>query len=230
MEVESIFGWEMQEGPPEAGGYRTCMLKGKPVAGIGPQMNPGPSAWMNCINVDSVNAIAAKTTENGGKLLVAPMDVMEVGRLCVIADPSGAVVGAWQAGTLKGAGLVNETGAMCWSELVTTDIKAATDFYTLVFGWQSESAGQDAPHSYTFWKLGSRMVGGMMTKPEGMPANVPSHWMAYFAVDDTDVVASKITELGGKLMVEPRDIGAGRFAVAIDPGGAAFSILKMKAM
>jgi hypothetical protein len=65
------------------------------------------------------------------------------------------------------------------------------------------------------------MVGDMW------PADLPSHWMTNFAVDDADASAAKVTELGGNVSVPPTDIPPGRFAVVNDPHGAVFSILKL---
>ena len=42
-----------------------------------------------------------------------------------------------------------------------------------------------------------------------MPAEVPSHWVVYFAVDDADAAVAKIRELGGQVMVGPETIGVG---------------------
>ncbi|MDQ4143339.1 MAG: VOC family protein, partial [Actinomycetota bacterium] len=47
-----LFGWECPSGDPEFGGYRQCSLNGKLVAGISPQMEPGPTVWTTYINVD----------------------------------------------------------------------------------------------------------------------------------------------------------------------------------
>jgi predicted enzyme related to lactoylglutathione lyase len=55
---------------------------------------------------------------------------------------------------------------------------------------------------------------------------IPNHWHVYFSVDDTDATAAKITELGGTIVVPPFDTPVGRIAVAQDPQGAVFSILK----
>ena len=66
--------------------------------------------------------------------------------------------------------------------------------------------------------------GGMLQNPSGTSG--PSAWLPYIAVENTDESAAKITELGGKVWVEPRDIpNVGRFAVATDPQGAHFAIL-----
>jgi predicted enzyme related to lactoylglutathione lyase len=41
-----------------------------------------------------VDATAKKAKKLGGRLCVAPMDIPEVGRFCVIEDPQGAVIAA----------------------------------------------------------------------------------------------------------------------------------------
>ena len=52
-----LFGWEVPDPPPETGGYRVCMLKGQPVAGLGPQMNPGPPVWATYVNTADADAV-----------------------------------------------------------------------------------------------------------------------------------------------------------------------------
>ena len=86
--------------PPEAGGYSVCLLGGKTVAGLGPQMNPDfPPAWMTYVNVNDADDGVAKVSANGGTVFVPPMDVMDVGRMAIFADPLGAVIGLWQPKT-----------------------------------------------------------------------------------------------------------------------------------
>lgn len=54
---------------------------------------PGvPSHWMSYIAVDDVDARAGKVAALGGKVIREPFDIPNVGRMSVIADPSGAVV------------------------------------------------------------------------------------------------------------------------------------------
>ena len=85
-----LFGWVVEEGPPEAGGYRMCMFKGHAVAGMGPQMNTDiPPFWATYVSVADVDASVAKVTELGGAVMMGPMDI-EPGRFAVVADPYGA--------------------------------------------------------------------------------------------------------------------------------------------
>jgi uncharacterized protein len=224
-----LFGWNTPEGPAEAGGYTVCDIGGKTVAGLGPNMNPAvPSRWSTYVNVDRADDTIARVEANGGTVYVAPMDVMEAGRMAVFADPEGAAIGLWQPNQHMGAQLVNEPGTYCWSELMTDDLDAAKAFYGAVFGWDAETQGPEGPGGYTEWKVGGRSVGGMMKKPPQMPAGTPPFWGVYFAVSDADASSSRAQELGASVMMPPTDIEPGRFSVLVDPVGAVFNILALK--
>lgn len=223
-----LFGWEVEAGPPEAGGYALARKAGHTVAGIGPKMGPGPTAWNTYVNVDSADDVAARVTANGGRVLAPPMDVMDAGRMAVFADPAGAVFGVWQPGSHKGATLVNEEGTFGWNELLTDDIDGSKAFYGAVFGWGSHTHQEGTPQAYTEWMVGERTVGGMMAKPPDLPPGVPSFWGVYFMVGDTDAAVARIQELGGSVRMPPMDIPQGRFAVVADPTGAVFNIIAMR--
>jgi predicted enzyme related to lactoylglutathione lyase len=222
----SLFGWNVQQGPPEAGGYSIAELRGRPVAGLGPQQSPGPPYWSTYVNVDDADKAAAGATEAGGTVIVPPMDVMDAGRMAIFSDPAGAVIGVWQPNTHKGAGIINEPGTLTWNELVTSDTAAAKRFYEKVFGWGTVTHGEGAG-AYTEFQVSGRSIAGMMARPPEMPEG-PPYWGVYFAVADTDAAAKRIGELGGKVVMPPRDIEPGRFAVASDPAGAMFQVIASK--
>ena len=97
---QGLFGWDTQQGPPEAGGYAISHLDGRSVAGIGPKMGSpeAPSVWMTYIATDDADATAAKIKGAGGQLMMDPMDVMDVGRMLVAADTDASVAKATQLG------------------------------------------------------------------------------------------------------------------------------------
>lgn len=223
-----LFGWNVLAGPPESGGYAIAELRGKPVAGLGPQMNPGPPVWATYVNVDNADAVMAGVEAAGGHIIMPPMDVMDVGRMAILADPLGAVISVWQPGNHPGAGLVNEQGTYGWSELITTDVERSKAFYASVFGWGARTSGDDPQTAYTEWQVDGRSVGGMMLKPPMMPAEVPPHWDVYFIVPDADAAVDRVRELGGSLMFGPMDIEPGRFAAVADPTGAIFNVMALK--
>lgn len=218
-----LFGWETQDMGEEAGHYTMCLLRGKPVAAIGPAMNPGPPAWMTYITVANVDETAAAITAAGGTVVAPPMDVMTAGRMAVVSDPTGAFFSIWQPGDSIGAEIVNEPGALCWNELDTRDVDAALAFYETVFGL----AAQRSPE-YNELMLGDAVVGGCMQMPEGVPAEVPAFWLVYFAVADLDVATATARSLGASEVVTPMDAGdMGRFTVLEDPMGAVFAMIQL---
>ncbi len=225
----SLLGWSYDDRPMPANGavYSTAMLNGETVAAIAP-MPPGapegrPPTWNTYLAVDNVDAAVQKVGPAGGQVLMPPTDIGDPGRMAFVADPTGAVVGLWQANQHIGATLVNEPGAVIWNELITDKPDAALAFYDAVVGLEHASMEMAPGQNYTLLKAGGAEVGGCMEPP--MPG-VPNHWHVYFAVEDTDASAAKGSAEGGQIMVEPFDIPTvGRSAVLADPQGAAFSVM-----
>ncbi len=115
-------------------------------------------------------------------------------------------------------------GLPCWYELTTPDTAAARAFYAGVLGWEWHAAGMDG-FDYHLAGAGGDMVAGAMAT-DGAD-NGPAMWKIYFAVDDCDRTAAAIAADGGKVLVPPSDIpGTGRFAILMDPQGAAFGLLQ----
>ena len=215
-----LLGWEGQDLGEEAGHYTIVSKGGKMVAAISPAQQPGPPWWSTYVNVDDVDQVTKKVEAAGGEVIVAPMDVMTAGRMAVYRDTTGAFISAWQPRDHLGAQLVNEPGTFTWCELATSDLEESKRFYGEVFGW-----GWGGAPEYAEAQVSGRTVAGVMPRPETIPAEVPDHWLVYFAVSDVDADAAKAQSLGATQLVEPTDIpDTGRFAVFLDPQGAAFAL------
>jgi predicted enzyme related to lactoylglutathione lyase len=215
----------MDAGPPDqTGGYGFFTKDGKMVAGYGPQQNPGPPTWAMYIAVANADDAARKIESAGGKVVLAPMDVMDAGRMGVFQGPDGAIFSVWQPGQHKGAQLIRESGALSWVELNSRDIDAAKRFYPAVFDWTVQT--HEGEMTYHELQLGANPVGGMMSTPPQVPAEVPSNWLVYFGVDDVDAAASRAGQLGGNVIAGPMNYPGGRFAVVLDPQSAAFGLLQ----
>jgi uncharacterized protein len=224
----SLFGWEIPEleDPAEFSGYRRAQKDGADIAGAMPLMQEGqPPAWTSYIAVEDADATAAAVREAGGSVIAEPMDVMDLGRMAVFTDPEGAFFGIWQAGTFAGTELLDEPGAPCWTELNSRDPEAAKRFYGAVFGWSAKDEDMGGGESYTVWHAGEAAVVGLMDMRGRVPDEVPPHWLAYFAVANTDASLETIAEGGGEVAFGPIDSPAGRFAVVRDPWGAVFALV-----
>jgi len=224
-----LFGWEF-EGPggPEGMPYYVATLHGAEVAGIGSLPEGAQPAWITEVRVDSAAEAARRAEEAGGSLLAGPMDLAPAGRLAVLADPSGAVLCAFEPQARQGAQRVNEPGAWAMSALHTAEPEVVGEFYGALFGWQPEPFGPA-----TLWRLPG-YVGGEPEQPVPrdvvavmLPANGASEpvWNVDFWVADADRAAETTRELGGTVIAEPHEQGNGfRSAVLADPQGAAFSV------
>jgi predicted enzyme related to lactoylglutathione lyase len=225
-----LFGWSYAESPLPGGGLYTMLsLRDRYAAalyGLGPQQRAQrvASHWMNYVSVSSAEQTVQNGRELGATIVAAPLDVMDLGRMAVLMDPSGAAFSIWQPKTAIGAQLINEPGAMCWNELATRDVEGSRRFYGDLFGWagNTESYGSS---SYTEFRIGERSVGGMVEMTEEF-GNVPPHWLPYFCVANCDESAARATGLRGSLKVPPTDIPkVGRFSIIQDPTGAVLAII-----
>jgi predicted enzyme related to lactoylglutathione lyase len=223
----NLLGWEITAPDPAYGGYRMASLGGKDVAGIGPkQMAEQPTAWSIYIGTSDADALVTKITAAGGKVVVPPMAVGDQGRMAVFQDPSGAYISAWQPIAMGGFE-TTAPGAFTWAELNARGIDKAVSFYTNVFGWGTHVSDMQDGSRYTEFQLDGQSIAGGMEMNPMVPADVPSYWLAYFAVEDVDAKFARVLELGGREMLSPMDFPGGRFAIVADPEGAAFGLLKM---
>jgi len=229
----TLFGWDSADSPMgDAGTYTIFKLGGRDVAALY-TMDPNqramgiPPHWNAYVSVENADAAAAKATSLGATVLMAPFDVMDHGRMAVIQDPQGAVFCVWQGMKTPGVGVLNEVGALVWTELSTPDTKAAAAFYTGLLPWTTEA--WPGPMEYTQFKRGDgTAAGGMMTlTPEMKGAGVPPNWLSYFNVADCAATVEQAKSLGAKVMMGPHSVpSVGTIAIFVDPQGAAFAVIQ----
>jgi predicted enzyme related to lactoylglutathione lyase len=230
---ENLFGWTYRDEPTDMGPpYRMFMRDGKDVTGVGP-MPPDmeaagmPPMWSTYIGVDDADAVIAKAAELGGQVTMPLMEVPDFGRMVGISDPTGATVFFWQPTGYPGAAVYGVHGSLVWNDLNTRDLAAAADFYEALLGWEVDRSGENDPDYWSI-SIDGQPEGGMMFMGEQFPAEVPAHWLVYFAVDDARATVEKAVELGGRAEMEPMEIPVCVFCVLSDPAGATFAIMQMK--
>lgn len=224
-----LFGWEGEDVHPSEGmTYTILRLDGDAVGGMferaGLEEAGGPH-WIGYVSVESADDVARRAAELGGEAAEEPFDILDVGRMAAVKDPTGSGVAVWQARTYAGAGRVNEPGFLTWNELATNDTTAAISFYEGLFGWSSEAMDTGGGPEYTVIRVGDRSNGGVRRlSPEEERAGVPPYWVPYFAVESLDGTLERCAELGGDKLFGPMEMPAGRIAALRDPQGATFSI------
>lgn len=189
-----------------------------------------PPYWQASIQVENVDATIAKIKELGGKVYHVET-VPEIGRLAVIADPQGAVIGIYTPEREMAPHDRAKPGEIGWHELYTTDYAAAFRFYQTIAGWQELSSFDMGPMGkYLLWGRNGQQLGGMMTMPpqmktpDGKP--VPPSWMYYAVTADLEAALARATSKGAKVINGPMDVPGGqRIVQMLDPQGAAFALV-----
>ena len=155
------------------------------------------------------------------------MDMGEVGRGAIISDPTGATVALWKSAQGDQPDVMQApVGTFCWNELWTGDEKKSLAFYEGVFGYGHDSKDMGPQGTYYMLTRDGQQRGGMMRISD---PKTPPMWLPYVAVADTDASAAQATKLGGKVVMPPTDIPQiGRFAVLLDPLGAALAMIKLQ--
>lgn len=223
-----LFGWEAQAPSPEFGGYFMFTRDGVPVAGAMGDMGgmPADDSWKVYLATDDVARTVREAEAAGAMVAVPPMPVADLGVQAVMTDPTGARVGAWQAGTFPGFTVLGEHGAPSWSELHTRDHAAAVDFYRLVFRWETRVVGDSDDFRYTVMADpdGPGELAGIMDAARFLPADRSAEWSVYWEVDDVAAVVDAVRRLGGSVAAAPEDTPYGTLASVADPSGAAFKL------
>jgi len=224
----ALFGWTYRDIPmgPDAGVYTIFQKNGQDCAALTQMSQPmraqgTPPHWGSYVAVVSVDESTKRAESLGAKIVMQPFDVMTAGRMSVIQDPSGAVVSLWQGKDTIGVTILEEPGALAWTELLTMGTDKARDFYTRLFNWKLAEMNM-GPLTYTIFKRpDGTQAAGMMPAPPEM--QMPPAWLSYIQVENCDATVAKSKELGGRVFVGPQDVpGVGRFSVMADSQGAMF--------
>lgn len=220
-----LLGWEFEDTQIPGGGvYVMCQVGGDEVAAI-VQHEGQPPHWNNYVSVASADEAATRAKRLGAHVIAEPFDVMEAGRMTVFADPTGAVLCAYEPKNHIGAGRVNDPGCLAWNDLLTRDARGAVGFYGDLFGWETEAMGDVDEPDYFVLQNAGRSNGGIMPMSEAH-GDAPPHWLPYFTVAGTDAAAETARSLGGSVMLPPTDVGAGRITILADPQGAHFAVFE----
>jgi len=223
-----LFGWESLEANPEFGGYFMFTRDGIPVAGAMGDMGDmkATDTWKIYLSVEDIEATLEAAAAGGAELQSPAIPVADLGIQAVLADPTGADLGAWQPGTFPGFTVLNEPGAPSWFELLTRDHATAVDFYRTVFHWETNAVGDTDEFRYTTMRQpgGELELAGIGDARSFLPEGVPAHWSIYWEVDDAEAAVARVTELGGTLVSGVDETPYGRLATVTDPAGAQFKL------
>jgi predicted enzyme related to lactoylglutathione lyase len=231
----NVVGWTVQASPIPGMDYWMFKAGETPVGGLMkvPEEAVAQGArpmWVGYVGVDDVDAATEKAKQLGGVVYRPPADIPNMGRFSIIGDPQRTMLALFTfANPMPGESPAQGTrGHVGWNELYATDWQQAFDFYAAMFGWRKDQAMDMGPMgTYQLFAHGEHAIGGMMNKPSQMPM---TSWNYYFNVEDIDGAAERVKAGGGQVINGPMQVPGGSWiAQAVDPQGAMFALVGMRA-
>jgi uncharacterized protein len=181
--------------------------------------------WLGYVEVDDVDAAAARVLAGGGRVCQGPQDIPGVGRFATITDPQGATLALYKGLSAQPpqppAGTAGQVG---WHELHAGPLAPAFDFYATQFGWQATESMDIGPlGTYQMFAMGGQSEGGMMTRPAAEPE---AFWQYYVNVPALAPALARVSALGGQVLRGPDEVPGGVWvAQCTDPQGARFALM-----
>lgn len=222
---EPLLGWHTEAMPIGEQRYHMILNNNQGIGGYGEAPAGSGPCWMCYLSVADVDAAHAAALSAGARSLVPPMDFGPVGRGAQLADPTGAPFWLWKGAQGDRADAPRTaSGDWVWNELWTPDDSRALNFYERLVGYTRDSMDMGPAGTYYLLKKDGVPRAGLMrsVEPKAQPM-----WLPYVEVDDCDATAAKAKTLGGQVVSGPTDIpGVGRFAVLVDPLGAAIAVMR----
>jgi uncharacterized protein len=224
-----VFGWGTRDASMPGSAYSLFTVGEAAVGGMldlpeEARKTGALPQWLGYVGVDDVDAAAQCVALLGGAVKAPPMDVPNISRFVVVADPQMAtlVLLKWLNPVPEQAADLGTPGRVGWHELLTSDRDKAFAFYADLFGWKKADAAVDAMGTYQMFSAGGQTLGGMFTKPPAVP--IP-FWLYYFSVGDIGAAARRVKAGGGRVLEGPIDLPRGnRVARCLDPQGAMFAL------
>ncbi len=222
-----LLGWQLKRDESAIGAYVIGEIAGRDTAGMmaqGPDQAVAPPMWTIYLGSDGIEDTLQRIESHGGTTRVPPFEIPD-GRIAIAADPTGGVFALAEWPGEGGFEVYGRPGAVCWAELLTSDVEAAVHFYTAVYGWQATTEPSQAGEPYTTFSHHGEQILGLMRMPDMVPAGAPAFWQVYFLVDDLDATVATATARGASLLVPKTQIAERAwFATLEDPQGAGFSL------
>jgi predicted enzyme related to lactoylglutathione lyase len=221
-----LFGWEFDGEERVDAEYTVIKKEGIPIGGIvfRDEKEAEHSQWLSYLSVTDVDKAVDMIKAKNGIIYRESFELPERGRVAVVADPQGApiVFIKSQVGDPKDRNLI--TNNWLWTELFTSDVEAAAEFYSQLVGYTVEEFDTDLKIPYYVFKKNDTNRGGMLKLPW---EDVKPNWLPYVLVDNPAETAEKVKSLGGQVLIAPsKEIRGGSVALIQDPAGAVLAIQK----
>jgi predicted enzyme related to lactoylglutathione lyase len=183
------------------------------------------SQWLSFMSVSDVDKTVALVQSGGGKVLAEPREVGKLARAAVVTDPQGAPLGLAQLRRDTPDPLDPTPNHFFWQEYLARDADKALAFYRQLAGYQSAIQETRLGVDYHVLRTTRGRAGLFQLPPKVV--DVQPNWLPYVLVTDPAALATRVTGLGGRIVVpaapERRN---GSLVVIADPAGAVLALQK----
>lgn len=224
-----LFGWQFEELPLSFGVGRSSKYllirnNGRLIGGmvdtshVGDKVNN--SQWIAVMSTADVSVAVEQVKGAGGTVLTPPTDLNERGRIAIVTDDAGAVFALLETRYGDPEERPARPGDFFWDEVWTSDINAATTFYSALAPFEQVSR-PTSEGRYQALALGGKPHFGLLQEP--IPGLKPT-WAPYIKVADMSIL-DRVTQAGGQvaLPAEQRPLG-GEVALILGPSGAGVAL------
>jgi len=206
-----LFGWTFET----SGNYTVIRNNGRSIAGIaeirGSANNPSVSRWLCTLSVADVDKAVALVAEAGGVVNEGPLDLVNRGKGALVRDPQGAQLMLLYAKDGDPEDEESAMGAWLWHELWSNKTDESLAFYQklAVYDFEGDPADYLILTKKGQWRAGIRYVDD---------SELEMRWVPVVRVADTEEIAARARQLGGKVLVDPRPTqDGGSVALLSDP-------------
>jgi predicted enzyme related to lactoylglutathione lyase len=233
---DAVVGWNIGEGVAEYQGYRMINRADGGIAGgvlpITDEMKQHGARpmWLGYVNVADADAAAAAIEQAGGKKLMGPIDIPNVGRIAMVADPFGApfyimkpIPPAGQENQASDVFSPDQPQRVGWNEIQTSDVDGARRFYGDQFGWTTDEFMDMGPNGkYYFVDHHGTRLGALF----GADSGQAPHWRYYIRVPSISQAKETAEAQGGTIRMGPHEVPTGDFIlIGSDSQGAEFALV-----
>lgn len=207
---QEVFGWIFEVGTADVGFYSLGYSNGQPVLGI--SQGPGGDGQMiTYFSTPDINASIERVKDQGGQVVMAPVQIMELGSTAIVTDSIGAVHGLWQPEKFVGLGLMYEPNSPGWFDHVSENPVAAAAYYlhVLSHGIELHQAGE-----MDVLKRGEQWFASLSKDDSSVN---PPHWTPVFVVDSLERIRDLVPKLGGTIIVEEMPVPGSAICVFQEP-------------
>jgi len=232
---DSVVGWNIAE-PHDASGYRMIgRSDGGFAGGVLPldeemQQHGARPTWLGYLYVPDIAASVAAIEAAGGRILMGPRQIDNIGPIAMVGDPQGApfyiMTPTPPADAPDAKSDVFSPDAeqrIGWNELSTSDPAAARKFYGDQFGWVSDDfMDMGEMGQYRFLDNEGQRIGALCgTRPGQL-----SKWRYYIRVPSIEAAKAAAESAGGTIAMGPHQVPSDDWVIiGNDPQGAEFALV-----